>query len=154
MVPGPDATGDAACRICTGETFDREFGRAVVWQDELWRLSTSLRAKVVGFSYLEPHRHIPTIAELDGPEAATFGPTLARVSRLIRELADADIVYALLYGDHVRHLHVNLVPRRAGDPFVDGPLHDPSAPDIPAEVHEAFVTRLRDALAGTGRPQA
>ena len=137
----------AGCDICRGEAFDVEFGRVLVWQDDLWRLSTSVVAPLVGFSYLEPRRHIPFIADLDGPEAASFGPTLARVTSLLRTLTGAEFVYALMFGDHVPHLHVNIVPHRPGDAVAGGAaLIDPSVPPLPREVHDAFVARLRDSV--------
>jgi len=137
----------SGCEICRGDAFDAEFGRVRVWQDDLWRLSTSTRAPVVGFSYLEPRRHIPYLADLDGPESASFGPTVARVSGVLRELTGADLVYALVFGDHVAHLHVNLVPHRGGDAVRGGAhLLDPAAPPLPREDHEAFAGQLRAAL--------
>jgi hypothetical protein len=93
---------EQSCRICTGEKFDREFGRVLVSWGHLWRLSTSVIAPIVGSSYLEPRRHIPCITDLDGPEAATFGPTLAGVTRLIRELSGADIYAPRSHGEHRR----------------------------------------------------
>ncbi len=38
---------------------------ALVWQDDLWRLSTSVIASIVDFSHLEPRRHIPDITDLE-----------------------------------------------------------------------------------------
>jgi diadenosine tetraphosphate (Ap4A) HIT family hydrolase len=140
------AGAEQACDICRGEAFDAEFGRVQVWRDELWRLSTSVIAPILGFSYLEPIRHIPFITDLDGPEGASFGPTLAAVTSLLKELTEADIVYALIFGDHVPHLHVNLVPHRAGDAVTGGAgLLNPDAPALPTTEHEAFVDRLRAA---------
>jgi diadenosine tetraphosphate (Ap4A) HIT family hydrolase len=134
------------CEICRGVAFDAEFERIVVWQDEQWRLSTSVVAPIVGFSYLEPIRHIPYINDLDGAESLSFGPTLARVTRLLKTLTGADIVYALMFGDHAPHLHVNLVPHRAGDAVTGGAeLLAPTAPPLPSDVHDAFVARLRAA---------
>jgi diadenosine tetraphosphate (Ap4A) HIT family hydrolase len=142
------STAPQKCQICSGDEFDREFGRVVVWHDDLWRLSTSVIAPIVGFSYLEPRRHIPFITDLDGAEALSFGATLARVTRLIREITGADIVYALLFGEHVPHLHVNIVPHRSGDAVVAGgaDLLDADAPALPREIHQAFVERLARAL--------
>jgi diadenosine tetraphosphate (Ap4A) HIT family hydrolase len=135
-----------ACDICRGEAFDVEFGRTLVWQDDLWRLSTSVVTPILGFSYLEPIRHIPYISDLDGPEAESFGPTLARITGLLKGLTDADIVYALMFGDHVAHLHVNLVPHRRGDGLTGGSqLLDPASPALAPDVQEAFVARLRAA---------
>ena len=137
-----------ACEICRGEAFDADFGRVLVWRDELWRLSTSVIAPILGYSYLEPLRHIPFVTDLDGPEATSFGPTLAAVTRLLKELTEADIVYALMFGDHVPHLHVNLLPHRAGDAVTGGAgLLNPEAEPLPADDHQAFVDRLRAATA-------
>ena len=55
---------------------DEELERSEVWQDAHWRLTVSLSSEVAGFAYLEPKRHIRYITELDGPEAASFGPAL------------------------------------------------------------------------------
>jgi hypothetical protein len=54
-----------------------QLGRTEAWRDELWRLTASLVAEVPGFCYLEPLRHVPHITDLEGREAATFGPVPA-----------------------------------------------------------------------------
>ena len=143
---GEEQAGEGqACEICRGEAFDADFGRVLIWHNDLWRLSTSVIAPILAYSYLEPLRHIPFVTDLDGPEAASFGSTLAAVTGLLKELTEADIVYALMFGDHVPHLHVNLVPHRAGDAVTGGvALLDESAPSLPSELHEAFVDRLRE----------
>src|SRR5512134_949593 len=62
------------CPMCRGAAADAELDRIEVWQDAHWRLTVSLSSEVAGFAYLEPKRHIRYITELDGPEAASFGP--------------------------------------------------------------------------------
>lgn len=62
-----------------------------------------------GFGYLEPLRHIPYLADLDGPEAETFGPAIACASAVIREASGAPLVYAYVFGGGIPHLHVHLV---------------------------------------------
>jgi diadenosine tetraphosphate (Ap4A) HIT family hydrolase len=140
-------SGSAACEICSGDVFDATFGRTLAWQDELWRLTVSLQAPVVGFSYLEPRRHIPDITQLDGAEARDFGRVLARVTALLRDATGADLVYALMLGDHQRHLHVDLVPHHPGEPPAGSRLFDPGTPPLDRSTHEAFVARLRRAIA-------
>ena len=81
----------------------------------MWRLSTTVYGAVPGFSYLEPKRHIPHITDLDGPEAQTFGPVMARVTTAIRETTGAHLVYVYVFGGGVAHLHVHLGPHRDGD---------------------------------------
>ena len=123
---------------------DAELDRVLVWEDVRWRLTTSRRASVVGFSYLEPKRHIPYLADLDGREATTFGPTLARAARLLRDVTGAEFVWALVFGEHVPHLHVNLAPRRRGDALLEDPvLVDSTVPKPSPADHEAMIERLR-----------
>jgi len=133
-----------ACVLCRGVTGDEELDRVLVWEDDQWRLTTSRRASVVGFSYLEPKRHIPYLADLDGHEASTFGPTLARAARLLRDVTGAEFVWALVFGEHVPHLHVNLAPRRRGDALLEDPvLVDSTLPKPSRADHEAIIERLR-----------
>jgi diadenosine tetraphosphate (Ap4A) HIT family hydrolase len=78
------------CILCRGAEADQELGVVQVWEDSYWRMTTSLDAEVLAFSYLEPKRHIPHITDLDGEEARTFGGGVA-------------------------HLHLHLAPHRTGD---------------------------------------
>jgi diadenosine tetraphosphate (Ap4A) HIT family hydrolase len=107
------------CSICRGELDDHYFDRIEVWQDDLWRLTVSLSSEVPGFAYLEPKRHVPYITDLDGVEAASFGPVLARCTRILREVTRAEVVYAYIFGDSIPHLHVHLAPHRKGDGLND-----------------------------------
>jgi diadenosine tetraphosphate (Ap4A) HIT family hydrolase len=103
------------CIICAGAQGDEVLSRVEVWRDDLWRLTLSLDNEVLGFAYLEPLRHIASIAELDGPEAASFGTTIARVSQILKQATDAELVYVYIFGGGVAHLHVHLAPHREGD---------------------------------------
>lgn len=103
------------CIICAGRGGDDALHRIEVWRDELWRLTVSFDSEVLGFAYLEPLRHIATIADLDGPEALSFGATMARASQSLKAATRADFVYVYIFGDGVAHLHVHLAPHRPGD---------------------------------------
>lgn len=105
------------CVICRGPDGDPELGRVQVWEDDLWRLTTSVSDADVtpGFSYLEPKRHIPYLPNLDGAEAATLGDVLARVTEALREATDADLVYVYIFGGGIPHLHIHLAPHTDGD---------------------------------------
>ncbi len=106
---------DSECLLCDGDATDARFWRIRVWEDDLWRLSLSGRGYVRGFGYLEPKRHVPHITDLDGEEAATFGPVLARITSALKEAADAELVYVYVFGGGIPHLHVHLGPHREGD---------------------------------------
>jgi diadenosine tetraphosphate (Ap4A) HIT family hydrolase len=142
--------------LCVPEVADREFDRVRLWDDGLWRLSAVLRGPVPGFAHLEPRRHIPYVTDLDGAEAATFGPVLARVTRALRDASGAELAYGYVFGDRVAHFHVNLAPHRAGDALRGGPgLLEPDAVDAPREVHAATAEAVRSLLSGSGaRPSA
>lgn len=101
---------DADCMICRGPAGDAELDRVEVWRDDHWRLSMSRTGTTLGFAYLEPIRHIPYLADLDGPEAATFGPAIARASRVLREATGGALVYAYVFGGGIAHIHVHLAP--------------------------------------------
>ena len=73
-------SADPACMRCRPVLADARFGWVRLWEDDHWRLSAVLQGPVPGFAHLECRRHIPAITDLDGPEAATFGPALARAT--------------------------------------------------------------------------
>ena len=100
------------CALCAGLSRDPELDRVEVWRDDHWRLSMSRHTATLGFGYLEPLRHIPFLADLDGPEAPTFGPAIARASAAIREASGAPLIYAYVFGGGIAHLHVHLAANR------------------------------------------
>ena len=156
-------TSAAECAICAGPERDAELGRVEVWRDDHWRVSLSQHTATRGFAYLEPIRHIPYLADLDGPEAATFGPAIARASAALREASGAPLVYAYVFGGGIPHLHVHLVPNRPEDAvnrnILTGELEErklPSGatevtskdhPDLPESEIEAVNERVRELLA-------
>ena len=105
-------------------------------------------APVLGFSYLEPKRHIPYITDLSGEEAETLGAILSRVTSTLRQATDAGLVYVNVFGERHAHLHFNLAPHRAGDGLTGGPgmIHLNAAP-IPKTTLEAVAQRIRRHLA-------
>jgi len=107
--PAPD------CVLCRGADGDLELNVVEVWRDDLWRLTMSLESEVAGFAYLEPHRHVPYITNLDGPEAASLGEVLARTTSALQTATGAELVYVYVFGGGVPHLHLHLAPHRTGD---------------------------------------
>ncbi|MEX1072564.1 MAG: hypothetical protein WED86_02600 [Chloroflexota bacterium] len=151
------------CAICAGPERDPELGRIEVWRDDQWRLSMSRHGATLGFAYLEPIRHIPFLADLDGPEAATFGPAIARASAALREASGARLVYAYVFGGGIPHLHVHLAPNEpegvlntaviTGDveerklPSGASEIISKDHPDLPDEVVDAVIDRTRELMA-------
>ena len=126
----------------------------------------SISAEVLGFSYLEPKRHIASIADLDGDEAKSFGEILALASNHLRLEVQAEVVYVYIFGDGVPHLHVHLAPHRAGDALSDkivrGDLVEEKLPNgftsfvsaqfpaLPREAHLKVADRVRQYMLRKG----
>lgn len=154
--------GDAGCLLCEGERAAQELNREIVWEDDLWRLSMSRRGFTTGFGYLEPKRHVPHITDLDGEEAVTFGPVLARVASAMKTAAGAELVYVYVFGGGIPHLHVHLGPHRQGDALSSAIIRGdfsyepmPSGahrivsrdfPELPSDEIEAVIERTRSLL--------
>jgi diadenosine tetraphosphate (Ap4A) HIT family hydrolase len=155
-------TDTPGCAICAGRAGDPGLLREEVWRDESWRLSMSTEGYTPGFAYLEPIRHVPHIEDLDGEEAVSFGPTLARVCAALKAAAHAERVWIYVFGGGIAHLHVHLAPHREGDALnsamIRGELDDiplPSGahqlvsrefPEVPEEELRAVMGRTRDLL--------
>lgn len=122
---------------------DAELGRVEVWRDGLWRLTTSIGPgdPTPGFSYLEPLRHIRYVHELDGAEAVTFGPVLARCTAALRQATEAELVYMYVFGGGIPHLHVHLAPHVTGDALNDSMLRGEFVARVLASGATAFFSK-------------
>jgi diadenosine tetraphosphate (Ap4A) HIT family hydrolase len=130
----------AGCALCRGAEADAELGCLPVWEDELWRCTATLRAGVAGYLFLEPRRHVNHVADLDGPEAVTFGLVLVRAARAVREAAGAERVHVHVYGGAIGHLHVHVEPFRGGAGHESEPAEDAEIRDT-AERIRALLRR-------------
>lgn len=151
------------CTLCRGTDGDSELNRVEVWRDELWRLTMSLKSEVAGFGYLEPHRHIPHLTDLDGPEAASLGAVLARTTSALKAATNAELVYIYVFGAGIPHLHLHLAPHRTGDalnsqlirgevqeerlPSGAGRITSREFPALPEAELRAVAERVRTSLA-------
>jgi hypothetical protein len=91
---------------------------------------------------------VPFITDLDGPGGASLGLVLARVTRMLRDVAGADKSYVYVSGDRIPHLHFNLAPHRDGDGLRGGPgLLDPAVPDADLAVLRAVAEAAAESSA-------
>jgi diadenosine tetraphosphate (Ap4A) HIT family hydrolase len=150
------------CVLCRGAEGDAELDVVEVWRDDLWRLTMARYGPTLGFAYLEPIRHIPHLADLDGREAQTFGSTIARVTRALLASSGAPLVFAYVFGGGVPHLHIHLAPNLPdgvlSTQLIEGPVEQrplPSGatelisrnhPDLPEAELASVIERVRTAL--------
>lgn len=134
---------DDQCPLCRGSAIDADIGREMVWEDDLWRLTTSIGPgdPTPGFSYLEPRRHIRDITELDGPEAGTFGSVLARACAALKQATGSNYVYIYVFGDSFPHLHLHLAPHTSGDALVEVPIRGEFEERMLVTGHTAVVSK-------------
>jgi diadenosine tetraphosphate (Ap4A) HIT family hydrolase len=108
------------CMFCDEARANKTLGRITVWQDDLWRAAVRLEGPVPGYTYLEAKRHIPSLSELDGPEATTCGSALARVAAALKQARPCEKVYTFSFGLSP-HLHFGMAPHVEGGPLL-GPV--------------------------------
>lgn len=151
------------CALCDGPAADADLYRVQVWEDDLWRLTTSIEGYTPGFSFLEPKRHIAHVTDLDGEEAATFGGVVARVTSVLKEVTGAELVYVYVFGGGIPHLHLHLAPHTEGDalntqmirgevvnrplPSGAGVIESLDFPALPEQELRAVAERVRMRLA-------
>lgn len=153
MSPEPEQ-GCLTCRLNSG---DLPSPGGVIYQDVLWQLQHVDSLALVGWLVLKPLRHVEAFAELTAEEAATFGPLVRRITRVMTEVLQPVKVYLSLYAEApgFAHLHVHLIPRSDDVPLErrgpgifeylrEGKGRVPTA-DALAEV-EQIVAALRRAL--------
>jgi diadenosine tetraphosphate (Ap4A) HIT family hydrolase len=95
--------------------------------------------------------HVDGLQSMTDSQGASFGPTVAKVARAMRDALGAERVYLVSMGETHLHLHSLLLARTAADP-VDGRgvsriaryLASRSAPD--KDRAEQLATLLREGL--------
>src|SRR5262245_64241648 len=106
------ASFDESCGVCRANSAPDP-----LFENELWcvrRLSPGLG--VPGWLMLNSRLHVPGIAHFDEREAASFGPTLRHVERVLEEVSGALRIYTAAMGESYPHFHAHLVPRYAAMP--------------------------------------
>lgn len=103
----------------------------------------------LGAILLEPKRHAAGLAELTDQEAQLLGPLIARLSRALKSSEGAEHIYLFVFGHHVDHLHIWLMPRYPGTPreYWGTKVDEwPEAPRGGTEAVAELSQRLRDQL--------
>lgn len=139
--------GEAECDLCQPLPPGANDRGLYVWENDLWRLWTLTTGAVPGYSFLTSKRHIPYITDMDGPEAATLGQLLSRLTTAIREATDAEFVHMHVFGDGASHLHFHLVPHNPGDALNLAVVReDVAQPNVAEGTLREIAARLADKL--------
>jgi diadenosine tetraphosphate (Ap4A) HIT family hydrolase len=137
------------CVICT-----RGGPTHVIAELEVSRVTMSEETSgLPGSCALFFRRHAVELHELTVDEGAAWMRDVQRLSRVLKEAADAVKMNYEVHGNTIPHLHMHFFPRYPGDPFQGAPINPriaiapiPGAPD-----HAEVRRRVRAALAPDAR---
>jgi histidine triad (HIT) family protein len=141
------------CFVCDKHRRGDAANGGILYEDELvyaGHVSGSAPA-YRGWLVVEPQRHAPGLGDLTDDEACALGRLSNRLARVLKDVADAEHVYAFIFGDGVPHLHVHLAPRYPNTPleFWGAQLNRwPDAPRVEEQEMRELVTELREHLDG------
>ncbi|MBK5248437.1 MAG: hypothetical protein JJE50_03240 [Actinomycetales bacterium] len=107
----------AACALCTGNEASTEElpPRERVHVGAGWRVIAH-RSALPGWMLVAPRRHVESMAELTGSEAAELGEILRAGSQVLADVVGCERTYVMQFSEGMRHLHFSLVPRMADLP--------------------------------------
>jgi diadenosine tetraphosphate (Ap4A) HIT family hydrolase len=107
-------------------------------------ICTPIPAPLAGWLILDARRHLSGPIDFSPAEARDWGGAVQAASSLVRDLSGCDRVYAVLFGEGARHLHLHLIHRHSEDGATEArAVADPL-------VVAALVQRARSLWIGAG----
>ncbi len=127
--------------LATGEVFP---GQSIIHDDERFRVVLDLHPRAHGQAIVVYKPHRADFTELEPEETAALFALCTRVANAIKQGLGAEKVYLVTMCDGgLNHLHVQLLPRYAGEPTGSKRF---GAPRYPLEDGEALAGVIRAAL--------
>jgi diadenosine tetraphosphate (Ap4A) HIT family hydrolase len=111
-------SGVSACRICElNATIADQPPAERAYMEDHWRVAHAWSA-LAGWLIVTPLRHVTSLADLTGDEAAALGPLLADASAALTEVVGCDRTYVVLFAEQegFGHVHFHVVPRMSDLP--------------------------------------
>ena len=97
------------CYSCAGNaSLEGLPPRERVAVDDFWRVAHAFGSAVPGWLVLLPRRHVLSIAELTGPEAASLGTWQLRISRALHNVLGCEKTYVAQFAEAPGFAHVEL----------------------------------------------
>ena len=107
--PGPDPAF-GVCGVCT--LLSAAQAAPPLFENGLWHVRPIAPPTAVpGWMMLITRRHVGGPAHFDDAEAASFGPTLRHLEKLLEEVTGALRIYTAAMGESSPHFHAHMVPR-------------------------------------------
>lgn len=127
---------EATCFVCRKHRGGIDLPGGVLHEDDLvcathGVIDEGRKRAYLGTLFVEPRRHLPSMAELSEREAERIGAVASRLARALKTSEHAEHVYVFGLGHHVAHLHLWIVPRYPGTPAEFWPMRLAEAPGAP-----------------------
>jgi diadenosine tetraphosphate (Ap4A) HIT family hydrolase len=100
-------------------------------------------ADVPGWIMLATKDHVEGVDGLPDATADALGLTTRRVVTAIKRATEAERVHVVYIGEHARHFHLALLPRRSGEPALVGNERMLAAIDSDADPAGSASVRIR-----------
>ena len=110
------AASPATCGVCRLHADPDARQRWEIGRQGFWLLRHHPDpAPLAGWLILDARRHLSGPIDFSPAEARDWGGAVQAASSLVRDLTRCDRVYAVLFGEGARHLHLHLIPRHSED---------------------------------------
>ena len=108
---------EAPCAVCSQNSGEREVPGGILYADDRWVvLPAPPPYGVPGWMTLQTRRHVAGPAQFNHAEAASFGPVLCYLERVLEEITGALRIYTAAMGESFPHFHCRMVPRYVSMP--------------------------------------
>ena len=99
----------ATCPFCSGT-------QTVYLESARWQLLRHADpVPLAGWMMVAARAHRAGVDEMDADEQREIGIILAEVARAVRAETGCERTYSITFNEAVRHLHLHVIPRHAGD---------------------------------------
>lgn len=143
-----------ACYSCRRTALAERPPREWIAEGHGWRVAHAINSALPGWLVVLPLRHVVSLSELTGEEAAAVGPLLVGATRALQRVTGCAKTYVMLLAEAegFQHVHFHVVPRMAEWPrelqgvrVFDFLRRDPSE-QLSEQAMDAFALRLRPAF--------
>jgi diadenosine tetraphosphate (Ap4A) HIT family hydrolase len=127
--------------LATGEVSGRQ---GIIYENDVYKVTLEIRPRMPGHTIVVYKPHRKDICDLTDKEIGPLFQLCAQVSRALKQALGAKQVYLdTMCDDPINHLHIQLLPRYAGEAIGSTRFVLPRAPVIDAE---KTAQQIREAL--------
>lgn len=108
-----------SCFICDKHQGRIQTAGVPIYEDDyvyVGHIDSNGQQNYLGHLMIDLKRHVPTLGDMKPEEACAFGLSMGKISKALKESANAEHVYAVVSGNAVPHVHMHIIPRYPNTP--------------------------------------